>query len=112
MNVNCEVHNQICVLSVAGDFSGEACGHVRTTVEDRIDNRQMIDFVVDLEKCEFIDSEGLEALLWIKRRAEELFGQFKLANVDETCRKILEITRLERRFDCPGDLAAAFKSMR
>jgi anti-sigma B factor antagonist len=112
MNVTCEDHSQICVLGIVGDLSGETCGQIREVVDDRIDNRQMIDFVVDMEKCEFIDSEGLESLLWIKRRAEELFGQLKLVHVDETCRKILEITRLERRFDCPGDLAAALKSMR
>ena len=30
-----------------------------------------------------VDSEGLETLLWIKRKAEELFGQVKLVNIDE-----------------------------
>ena len=48
----------------------------------------------------------------MKRRCEDLFGQIKLANLDENCRKILEITRLEHRFECHGDLATALKTMR
>ena len=37
---------------------------------------------------------------------------FKLVTLDENCRKILEITRLEHRFECHGELAAALKTMR
>jgi anti-anti-sigma factor len=60
----------------------------------------------------FIDSLGLEALLWIKRKTDELFGQVKLINVDDNVRKILEITRLEPRFESQRDLATALKMMR
>jgi anti-anti-sigma factor len=67
---------------------------------------------MDLEAVSFIDSEGLETLLWIKRRCEDLFGQVKLINVDENCRKILQITRLEHRYETHPDLAAALKTMR
>ena len=68
--------------------------------------------IVEREKADFIDSEGLETLLWLKRRCEDLFGQCKLVNLDENCRKILEITRLEHRFECHDDLTAALKTMR
>jgi hypothetical protein len=67
---------------------------------------------MDFQKCGFIDSEGLEALLWMKRRSEDLFGQIKLANLDENCRKILQITRLDHRFEMHGDLVGALKTMR
>ena len=36
--------------------------------------------------------------------------ELKLAGLDETCRKILEITRLRDRFDCYAELAEAVKS--
>ena len=49
-----------------------------------IEQQQVVDFVLDLEKCPFIDSEGLETLLWLKRRCEELFGQVKLASLTRT----------------------------
>src|SRR5687768_18451457 len=99
MPIKTDEYNNICVLSASGDLVGEDCALLRKQVEDQIDKKQRIDFVVDLEKTGFIDSEGLETLLWLKRKAEDLFGQLKLASADENVKKILEITRLEPRFD-------------
>ena len=112
MPVKCEEYNQVCVVSVEGDLVGENAQAARKLVEERVDQRQIVDFVVDFEKAGFVDSEGLETLLWVKRRAEDLFGQLKLINLDENVRKILEITRLEHRFECQPNLEAALKTMR
>ena len=112
MAIKCEEYNQVSVMSVDGDFVGENTQAARKAIEELIDKRQIVDFVLDFEKAGFVDSEGLETLLWIKRRSEDLFGQVKLVNLDENCRKILEITRLEHRFECHADLAAALKTMR
>jgi len=112
VGVKCDDYNQICVVTLDGDLAGETSAAVRKAVEERIQNRQIADFVVDLEKCPFVDSEGLETLLWVKRRSEDLFGQLRLVAPDENCRKILEITRLEHRFECHADLPGALKTMR
>jgi len=107
-----EDYNNVCVLSLDGDLSGEATQAVRKLADERVDHRQIVDFVIDFEKASFFDSEGLETLLWLKRRCEDLFGQLKLVNLDDNCRKILEITRLEHRFECHPDLPSALKTMR
>jgi len=112
MPMKCEDYGTVCVVALDGDLSGDASKEVRKQAEERIENNRIVDFVVDFEKTDFIDSEGLETLLWLKRRCEDLFGQIKLVNLDDNCRKILEITRLEHRFECHGDLAAALKTMR
>jgi anti-anti-sigma factor len=112
MSVRCDQYNRVCVLGVEGELSGANCQNLRRIAQEQIDNRQLLEFVIDFEKCPFIDSEGLESLLWLKRRCEESFGQVKLANADDNCRKILEITRLRRRFECFEDLTAAVKTMR
>jgi anti-sigma B factor antagonist len=112
MAVRCEDYNQICVLRVEGDLTGEDVAVARKAVEEAIEQKQIVDFVVDMEKTPFVDSEGLEALLWMKRRCEELFGQLKLARLDETCRKIMQITRLDHRLECHDNLESALKTMR
>jgi anti-anti-sigma factor len=112
MPIKCEEYNQVCVIAVDGDLVGENAQAMRKSVDEQIDTRQVVDFVVDFEKAGFVDSEGLETLLWVKRRAEDLFGQLKLINLDENVRKILEITRLEHRFECQPNLEAALKTMR
>jgi anti-anti-sigma factor len=112
MPLKCEDYNNVCVIALDGDLVADTTQQLRVTAEERIDSKQMVDFVIDFEKAGFFDSEGLEALLWLKRRCEDLFGQLKLVNLDENCRKILEITRLEHRFECHQELASALKTMR
>ena len=109
MPIKCDEYNNVCVLGLSGDLSSAESEALRKQVEGLIDKRQIIDFVVDLEKCAFIDSEGLETLLWMKRRCEDLFGQIKLAAADENVKKILEITRLEHQFECHPDVGRALK---
>ena len=112
MSIKCEEYGNICVMGLTGDFVGEVTQAARKSVDERIEARHIVDFVVDFEKSGFIDSEGLETLLWMKRRCEDLFGQIKLVHLDENCQKILEMTRLEHRFECHNDLTAALKTMR
>ena len=112
MPIKYDEYNQVSVMSINGDFVGAEIDAMKKQVDDLIEKKQIVDYVVDFEKSGFIDSEGLEALLWLKRRAEDLFGQMKLVNLDENCKKILEITRLEPRFECHGDLTGALKTMR
>lgn len=111
MPIRSDDYNQVCVLGVEGDLSGDNAVALRHSAEEKINNKQIVDFVIDLEKCSFMDSEGLESLLWLKRKAEDLFGQVKLVCIDDNCKKILEITRLASRFECQNDLAAALKTM-
>lgn len=111
MPVKLDEYDDIAVLAPGGELTGAEAAELRAKVDELIEARQLVDVVIDLEKCPFVDSEGLETLLWIKRRCEDLFGHAKLARADENVRKILEITRLEPRFDCAVELADAIKTM-
>ena len=110
--ITSDEYNGVCVINVGAELSGEVLDTTRKLVDKMIDDRHIVSFAVDIEKCPFIDSEGLETLLWIKRRSDELFGMMKVVNPDEHCRKIFEITRLDSRLDIEHDLAAALKGMR
>jgi anti-sigma B factor antagonist len=112
MSIHCEEYNGVCVMSVNGDFAADDAAHARKHAEGLIDHRQLVDFVIDLEHAPFVDSQGLEAMLWIKRKCEDLFGQIKLAGAGEGVRKILEMTRLSHRFECAADVPTALKTMR
>lgn len=112
MSIKCEEYSQVCVIEVQGDFLADSAAEAKKSLEQHIDQRQIVDFIVDFQKCGFADSDALEALLWMKKRAEDLFGRLKLVNLDENVKKILEITRLEHRFECQADLATALKTMR
>lgn len=112
MAIKCEDYNSICVLTLAGDLSGETTKELSRLTEEQIEQKQVAAFAIDFEKAGFVDSEGLEALLALRQRCEELFGQLRLASLDDNVKKILQITRLEHLFDCHPDLPAALKTMR
>jgi anti-sigma B factor antagonist len=112
MPIRSDEYNGVCVLTVDGSLAGETAAALRRGVEDRLKQKQVADFVVDLERSGFMDSDGLESLLWLKRQAENHFGRVRLAAPDQNCQKILEITRLAHRFECHADVSAALKTMR
>ena len=59
-----------------------------------------------------MDSAGLEVLLWVIDAASEHGGQLCLVKPDPTVGKILEISRLERRFNIHQSIESAAKSLR
>ncbi len=66
---------------------------------------------LDLNGVEFIDSQGLELLLWVRDYCQISLVAFRLVGLDQTCLKILEITRLSDEFNCSPDLACAIRSL-
>lgn len=110
--IKSDEYNGVCVLSITGELAGDECDAARKIVESEIDQKHIVNFAVDMERCDFVDSEGLEFMLWLKRKCDDLFGMMKVVAPDETCRKILQITRLDKRFDIESDLSFALKSMR
>ena len=66
---------------------------------------------VGLRQCH-VDSAGLETLLWIIDEAAEHGGQVRLVSPDMTVSKILEISRLDRRFNIHDSIESAAKSLR
>ena len=112
MAIKCDEYNGVCVFLVEGDLAGDAGDAFRRAAEEKLVQKRAHDYVVDLEKTDFIDSQGLEALAWLKRRADDLFGRMCIASADANIKKILEMTRLDHRFESHGDLSEALKSMR
>lgn len=111
MNIRCEDYDHVSVLALTGELTGDSTDGLRKTVEQRLD-RKVRFFVIDLQQTTFVDSKGLEALLWIQDQCDERLGQVRLCNPDETCAKILQVTRLDGRFDVFADVTEAVKTMR
>ena len=111
MNIRCEDYDHVTVVGVTGELNAETAENFRNQIETRLE-RKVRFFVVDLEHTTFIDSKGLEALLWVQEQCDEQLGQVRLCKPDDTCRKILNVTRLDGRFDVFSDVTEAVKTMR
>lgn len=110
MAIRTDEYSGVCVFSIEGDFANEQPIAFCDAIQVRAAKGELKDLVVDLEKCSYLDSAGLEALVFARRHCEDAGGRLSLANLDANCRKILEITRLTRHFEFHATLAGAMKN--
>jgi anti-anti-sigma factor len=111
MKLKYEDHDKISIVSIDGDMTADHVDSFRRTVGERI-NKGTRDFVLQVEGLTFIDSAGLESLLWLQEAAAEHLGQIRLVAPEENIRKILEITRLQHQFDVHEEVTDAIRSLR
>ena len=109
MKIRTQDYNDVTVVELQGELDGDFTDQLQNTITDIIAKRKT-GIVLDMSGVGFIDSQGLEQLLWSRDYCNENKCELRLAGLDENCVKILEITRLENEFDCYGETAEAVKS--
>ena len=112
MNIEAETYGDTVMLILKGELTADSLGVFSQGMEHQLENREIIDVVLDLANVPFIDSATLEYLLDLQDRLAERLGQIKLVRCDANVRKILEITRLEQAFEIFEDPAEAVKAIR
>ncbi|MEM1353983.1 MAG: STAS domain-containing protein [Planctomycetota bacterium] len=110
MEIQQQNQDGLTVLTVRGDLSHDAAETLRATGMATLqgDSRHL---VLDCQDVKFIDSRGLQTLLWLQERCGELLGQLRLARCPEHIRRVLEVTRLSSCFECHTDLDGAIASL-
>jgi anti-anti-sigma factor len=111
MKLSYEDHDAITVLKISGDLTADQVDAFRRSCQDRFE-AGIQHVVLNMEHLSFIDSAGLEALLWILEAAAEHGGQLRLVRPDPIVDKILEISRLDKRFNIHDTIESAAKSLR
>jgi anti-anti-sigma factor len=109
MKIESQKYNDIMVLQLQGEFTVEAL----KSFEDETSNAfasKVSGIVLDMAKVVFVDSSALEHLLDLSEKCRENTRHLKIAGLDETCSKILEVTRLLPQFDTYDELTDAVKS--
>lgn len=106
-----ETYDRTTVIRLAGEITSDDTDALMSMVRECLGSDAR-DFVLDLSATEFLDSAALETLLWVQEQADERLGQVRLSGASESIRKILEMTRLDKHFNCHGDVDTAMKSLR
>jgi anti-anti-sigma factor len=109
MRIKTQDYNGVTVVELQGEMDHDFVELFQQTITETV-TRDRTGIVVDMSAVGFIDSKGLEQLLWSRDYCDENKCEFRLAGLDENCTKILEITRLDGQFDCYAELAEAVKS--
>jgi len=99
------------VMTLAGDLVAETTDDFRKAAVARFGD-SVCDFVLDMDAIEFVDSKGLEALVWLQDECEDRLGQMRIARPRANVTRILQLTRLASRFETHADVDAALMSLR
>ncbi|MEM8737212.1 MAG: STAS domain-containing protein [Planctomycetota bacterium] len=110
MKLSSVEHRAATVFTLQGQFTTDTSGQLRRAVLECLDTKQR-DFVIDIKDLESIDSQGLEALLWLQEQSVDRLGQIRLIRCPDYFDSILKMTRLASRFECHDDLDAALESL-
>jgi len=106
-----EQHDHICLIRLEGEMTVDDIDPLKELVVEQLAG-SMHDFVLDLSAVDFVDSKGLETLLWVQDEANERLGQVRLVAPSETVSTILHITRLDAALDQHRSADAALSSLR
>ncbi len=109
MKVETQNYNDVAVVELQGELDGDSVELFQNTITSII-TAHKAGIVLNMSDVGFIDSAGLEQLLSVRDYCSENDCQLRLAGLDETLMKILEITRLENEFECYAELSEAVKS--
>lgn len=109
MKIKTQDYNDVTVVQLQGELESEYCELFKKTITEIIAAHKA-GIVLDMSETGFIDSRGLEHLLWTRDYCNDSNCQLRLAGLDENCTKILEVTRLEDEFHRYAELADAVKS--
>ena len=109
MKLNIQDYNDVTVVELHGDLDTDAVELFQNAITDIV-AKPRVGVVLDMSAVGFIDSHGLEQLLWTRDYCNEHTRELRLAGLDENCERILEITRLENEFDRYAELTEAVKS--
>lgn len=104
-------HDTITLARMEGHFTLDHVDAFRRGMTDRIE-RGIRDFVLVVDDVEFIDSAGLEALLWLQDEAATVLGQIRLVGCQPDLLTILEVVRLDQQFESCDSTTDAVKSLR
>lgn len=109
MRIETQKYNDIAVIQLQGEFTAEAVKSFEDTAAN-VFASCVSGLVLDMSKVVQMDSHALEQLLTLNEQCRDRTRQLKLAGLDETCKKILEMTRLLPQFDTYAELTEAVKS--
>ncbi len=111
MKLSYEDHDTITVLTVSGELTVDQADSFRRSIQERLE-AGIRHVVLNMQHVTYVDSAGLEALLWAMDEAAARGGHLRLVAPDPTVRTILHVTRLERRFHVHDSIESAAKSLR
>ena len=101
-----EIINGVRVVAVRGELDIATSPQVRELLADLAKDEEL-PLVIDLTRCDFIDSTGLAALLHGAKPAQNGESRAAIVSPAGDVRRILELTAIDQSIPVFGDLEQA-----
>lgn len=109
--IDCTRKNGIGVVRVKRALTAATVDSFREQLSDWQNfERDIKNFVLDLEAVDFMDSAGLGALIAALKRVTEHGGDMKLACLQKKPRMVFEITRAHKVFEIYNSVEDAIRA--
>lgn len=100
MLVNCSRVNNVGVVQISKALTAATVDSFRDQLSSWQEaERDIKNYVIDLEQVDFMDSAGLGTLIAVLKRVTERGGDMKIANLQKKPRMVFEITRAYKVFE-------------
>lgn len=110
MKLTTETFGQVMVVHTPDDLNSDNSAGFLEAIDASIAAGQR-KIVLEMDRTEQYDSQGLTMLLDLHDRLQEKGGEMKISGLGETGRKIFEVTRLNQQFDVFDSLIDAVSSL-
>ncbi len=109
MKINKQTYNDVAVIELHGELEADVVESFESAISETIADSPT-GIVLHMDAVDFIDSLGLESLIWARDYCNDNRCGLRIAGLGDNGRKILEITRLAEEFDTYDELTEAVKS--
>jgi anti-sigma B factor antagonist len=106
MQINDDKVNGISVLQINGRVDVSNAKLLKTKVQDLID-RGAVNFLITMDKVDYIDSSGLGILVACLKAANAAGGTVKIAGLKEYPKQLFQTMRLDRVFQLYDEMGQA-----
>lgn len=110
MKITCQHNEHHTVFGLRGELTADEADGFRKEALREMDAKTH-DFVLDMSHVSFVDSKGLETLLWLQDQCLEKLGQVRLAACPDNIKTILRITRLNDTIITCDSIESAIESL-
>ncbi len=111
MVVNCSRVNGVGVVQISKSLTAATVDAFRDQLSSWQEaERDIKNYVIDLEQVDFMDSAGLGTLIAVLKRVTERGGDMKIANLQKKPRMVFEITRAYKVFEIYETVEDALKN--
>jgi len=106
MEIKLKKYTTTYILEVIGDMDLYSAFELKNIVAKML-NKKIKNYVVDLEKVEYIDSSGIGVLIHIYSNIKKSNSILKISNVHGSVEKVIKLTKLSQYFPIVGSVKEA-----